>query len=46
MTLCINSKTQLERTLLSWTLGYNEQNIQSQMAIYYTNQPGYNEPQL
>jgi len=27
-------------------LGYNEQTIWSQMSIYYTNWPGYNEPRL
>ena len=25
-------------------LGYNEQIVQSQMIIYYTNEPGYNDP--
>ena len=27
-------------------LGYNEQNIHSQMTIYYTNYPGDNDPRL
>ena len=34
-----------KHSVITIELGYNEQNIHSQMIIYHTNQPGYNEPQ-